>query len=74
MKPDEPVECQVEIWSTCIVLARGHRLRVDVQPTDGVGSAIYTHYNADYKAGATNAIYSGGSKASYLLVPIIPPK
>ena len=74
LKPDEPVECQVEIWPTCIVLAKGHRLRIDIQPQDGVGSAIYTHYNADYKAGSTNTIHSGGSKASYLLVPIIPPK
>ena len=57
-----------------IVLKKGHKLRVDIQPRDGVGSAPYTHYHADYNAGATNTIYSGGDKPSYLLLPIIPPK
>jgi predicted acyl esterase len=74
LEPDEPVECQIEIWPTSIVLQKGHQLRVDVQPRDGVGSAPYTHYHADYNAGATNSIYSGGDKPSYLLMPVIPPK
>ncbi len=74
LKPNEPVECQIEIWSTCIVLKKGHKLRLDVQPRDGVGSAPYTHYHGDYNVGAENSIYSGGDRASYLLVPIIPAK
>jgi uncharacterized protein len=74
LKPNEPVECQVEIWSTCIVLKKGHKLRLDVQPRDGVGSAPYTHYHGDYNVGAENTIYAGGDMASYLLVPIIPAK
>jgi putative CocE/NonD family hydrolase len=74
LTPNEPVECQVEIWATSIVLQKGHRLRVDVQSQDGVGTGIYTHYSADYKAGAQNSIHSGGKKESYLLVPVIPAK
>jgi uncharacterized protein len=74
LKPGEPVECQVEVWPTCIVLKQGHKLRLDIQPRDGVGSAPYTHYHADYNAGAENTIHAGGGKASYLLLPIIPPK
>ena len=74
LKPGEPVECQVEIWPTSIVLGKGHRLRLDIQPRDGVGSAPYTHYQADYNLGAENTIYAGGDKASYLLLPVIPPK
>jgi hypothetical protein len=74
LKPNEPVECQIEIWPTCIVLGKGHRLRVDVQPRDGVGSAPYTHYHADYNSGAENTIYSGGDKPSWILLPVIPPK
>jgi uncharacterized protein len=74
LKPNEPVECQVEIWPTSIVLQKGHRLRVDIQPKDGVGTSVYTHYHADYNAGAQNSLYSGGDKQSYLLVPVIPPK
>ena len=74
LTPNEPVECQIEIWPTCIVLAKGHRLRVDIQPRDGVGSAPYTHYHADYNSGAENTVYAGGDKPSYLLLPVISPK
>jgi predicted acyl esterase len=74
LKPNEPVELQIEIWPTSIVLGKGHKLRVDIQPRDGVGSAPYTHYHADYNAGAVNTIYSGGDRLSYLLLPVIPVK
>src|SRR5689334_1084608 len=74
LENNQPVEMQIEVWPTCIVLKKGHKLRVDVQPRDGVGSAPYTHYHADYNAGATNTIYSGGDKQSYITLPIIPAK
>jgi hypothetical protein len=74
LKPGEPVECRVEVWPTSIVLQQGHRLRIDIQPRDGIGAAPYTHYHADYNAGAENTLYAGGDMASYLLLPIIPPK
>ena len=47
---------------------------VQIPMRDGVGSAPYTHYHADYNAGAENTIYAGGDKASYLLLPVVPPK
>src|SRR5438094_2721839 len=71
LKAREPVRMEVEIWPTSMVFKRGHRIRLDVQPHDGIGSAPYTHYWADYDAGATNAIHAGGSRASYLLLPVI---
>jgi predicted acyl esterase len=71
LKPGEPVRVEVEIWPTCMVFKRGHHIRLDVQPRDGVGSAPYTHYAADYNTG-TNTIFAGGARASYLLLPIIP--
>jgi predicted acyl esterase len=74
LKPDEPVACDVEIWPTSMVFKKGHRLRLDIQPRDGVGSAPYTHYHGDYNAGAQNSIYTGGDSASYLLLPIVPPR
>ena len=74
LQPEEPVECQVEIWPTSMVFRKGHKIRLDIQPRDGVGSAPYTHYHADYNAGATNTVYSGGNKSSYLLLPIVPAK
>ncbi len=71
LKPGEVVQLQVEIWPTCMVFARGHRIRLDIQPRDGVGSAPYTHYSADYNTG-DNTIHLGGATASYLLLPVIP--
>jgi predicted acyl esterase len=74
LKPGEPVECHVEIWPTSIVLKKGNRLRLDIQPRDGLNAAPYTHYHADYNAGAENTLYAGGDMASYLLLPVIPAK
>lgn len=72
LTPGEPVECHVEIWPTCMVFKRGHRIRLDIQPRDGIGSAPYTHYPAAYNTGAQNTIHAGGSMPSHLLLPIIP--
>jgi len=73
LKPNEIVQVQVEIWPTSMVFKQGHRIRLDIEPRDGIGSAPYTHYHADYNDGE-NTIYSGGSKESFLLMPVIPPK
>jgi predicted acyl esterase len=73
LKADEVVRIDVEIWPTCMVFKKGHRIRLDIQPRDGVGSFPYTHYGADYNTG-TNVIHTGGSRASHLLLPVIPAK
>jgi predicted acyl esterase len=70
LKPGEKVELNVEIWPTCMVFGKGHRIRLDIQPRDGVGSAPYTHYSADYNTGQ-NTIYTGGATPSHLLLPVI---
>ena len=64
---------EVEIWPSSMMFKKGHRIRLDVQPRDGVGSVPYSHYSADYNTG-TNVLYTGGSRASHLLLPIIPGK
>ena len=38
------------------------------------GAAVYSSFSADYNAGATATIYSGGERPSYLLLPVIPKK
>ena len=70
----EVARLDVEIWPTSMVFGKGHRIRLDVAPRDGIGAAPYTHYHADYNAGAANTIYTGGTRASYLLLPVIPPR
>jgi putative CocE/NonD family hydrolase len=72
LQPGEIVRVEVEIWPTSMVFKKGHRIQLDVQPRDGVGSAHYMHYHADYNSG-TNTIHAGGGMASYLLLPVIPP-
>jgi len=72
LTPGEIVAVDVEIWPTSMVFKKGHRIRLDIQPRDGVGSQGYMHYHADYNTG-TNTIYAGGDQESYLLLPVIPP-
>ncbi len=73
LKPGEIVKVDVEVWPTSMVFKKGHRIRLDVQPRDGIGSQAYMHYHADYNTG-TNTIYSGGENESYLLLPVVPPR
>ena len=40
LTPGEIVQVEVEIWPTSMVFRKGHRIRLDVQPRDGVGSAV----------------------------------
>jgi hypothetical protein len=70
----EVVECQVEIWPTSMLFKKGHKLRLDISPADGVGTQHFTHFHADYNQGQTATIYSGGERPSYLLLPVIPAK
>ena len=74
LAPGAPVECEIEIWPACMVFGKGHRIRLDIQPRDGVGSTPYTHYPAAYNTGGLNTVHTGGGMASYLMLPIIPPK
>jgi len=74
LKPDEVVECEIEIWPACMVFRKGHRIRLDIQPRDGAGAAPYTHYPAAYNTGGHNTVYTGGDTPSYLLLPVIPAK
>ncbi|MDB5560527.1 MAG: Xaa-Pro dipeptidyl-peptidase peptidase family [Enterovirga sp.] len=71
LEPGEVVPVDVEIWPTSMVFKKGHRIRLDVQPRDGVGSQGYMHYHADYNVG-TNTVHAGGARAGYLLLPVIP--
>ena len=72
LEPDIPVECQIEIISTCIVLKKGHQLRVDIHAQDSAGSGNFTHFHADYNEEAVHTFYAGGAMNSYILLPIIP--
>ena len=63
--PEEWVKVEVEVWPTSMVYEKGTRIRLDVQPHDG------QHYFSAYHL-KNNTIYTGGDRASYVLLPVIP--
>ena len=65
------VRVKVEIRPTCVVSKAGHRIRLDMQPREGTGRAPFTHYCADYNVGQ-NTPFTGGDRASFLLLPVVP--
>ena len=67
LTPGEVVPIEVEIWATSMVFEAGSRIRLDVDAHDG------EHYFAAYNLG-DNTVYTGGDRASYLVLPIVPPK
>ncbi len=65
LTPGEVVPISIEIWATSMIFEAGHRIRLDVNAHDG------EHYFAAYNL-ANNSIYTGGERASYVVLPIIP--
>src|SRR3569623_108613 len=83
--PGEIYEVDVEIWPTSIVIPAGYRLALTIGGCDFarpeaqglmIGSGIFRHDDpADRPTdlfGGRNAIHTGGDRASYLLMPLIP--
>ncbi len=84
LKPGEIVEVDLEIWPASLSLPAGHRLALTVQGKDfersgetGVqkGSGWFLHDDprdrpTETFAGA-HTVYSGGERASYVLLPVI---
>jgi predicted acyl esterase len=68
------VEVEVELWPTTALIRKGNRIRLDVQPTDGVDHPSRHYYDETYHKGASNTIYIGPDHPSYLQLPVIPPK
>ena len=60
-----PVE--IDIWPTSMVFQKGSRIRLDVMPHDGARYFSVYHLK-------NNTLYLGGDRASYVLLPIVPPK
>ncbi|MGN6571343.1 MAG: CocE/NonD family hydrolase [Pseudolabrys sp.] len=85
--PGEVYEVDVEIWPTSIVVPAGYRLALTIAGQDFArpeaqgmmkGSGIFLHDDpADRPAdlfGGRNTVHTGGDRASYLLMPLIPPR
>jgi hypothetical protein len=85
VEPGEIYEVDVEIWPTSVVVPAGYRLALTIGGCDFArpeaqglmkGSGIFLHDDpADRPAemfGGRNAVHTGGDRASYLLMPLIP--
>jgi len=86
LKPGQVYEVDVELWPTCVVLPAGYRLALTIRGKDydyggppvktgpflmkGTGPFLHDHITENYKV----KVYGGGKKASYILLPIVPPK
>ena len=71
--PGEAVKLEVEILPMSALFKKGHRIRLDVQPWDDDPNTRFGHDNSSHWQGE-NSIHTGGDQASYLLLPVIPPK
>ena len=86
LKPGEVCEVDLEIWPASLSLPAGHRLALTLQGKDferegetGAqrGSGWFLHDDPRDRPlevfGGTHVVYSGGGRASYLLLPVLPP-
>lgn len=89
LKPGEVYEVDVEMWPTCVVLPAGYRLALTIRGKDfdyggppakvgpflmkGAGPFLHEDRPADIYGGKVT-IYGGGRYASWILLPIVPPK
>ena len=60
LKPGETVEVPDRDLADLHGVRERPPLRLDIQPRDGIGSAPYTHYHADYNAGAEHDLFGRG--------------
>jgi hypothetical protein len=81
LSPDEIYEVDVEIWPTTMVYPKGYRLVLTIMGKDfqfpGIAGRILHQHPSD-RGGpdfqGICSIYTGGDRASYVALPIIPQK
>jgi predicted acyl esterase len=70
---DAIVPVEVEIWPTCVVLERGHRLELEIGSQDDPRLAPFTHTDPKDRVQTGRVhIHTGGRYDSHLLLPRIP--
>ncbi|RFA13226.1 hydrolase [Subtercola boreus] len=68
----EIVPVEVALVPNVGKILKGQRIRVDIQPHDGVAHGLTHEYNPSYHDGATNRIHTGPDHPGYIQLPIIP--
>jgi predicted acyl esterase len=73
LRAGEIVPVEIEIIPNTGLVRKGQRIRLDVQPCNGVGHGARHAYDPAYHDGAHNTIYTGPRYPSYLQLPVVPP-
>ena len=68
----EVVPVDIEIIPNTARIAKGWRIRIDIQPYDGFGHGTRHAYDPTYHDGATNSLFTGPDHPSYVQLPIVP--
>jgi predicted acyl esterase len=75
LTPGEPVQVEIEIWATSIVLPAGSRLILDVAGAELPSSHFFHQDERDRppeRFAGTTTIHTGAGHGSRLLLPVIP--
>ncbi|MFG1605954.1 CocE/NonD family hydrolase [Actinoplanes sp. NPDC049265] len=71
LEPGQPVDVEIELTPTTGLVRRGQRIRVDVQPYDGVAHGMHHAYDPSYHDGARNTVHTGPGRLGYVQLPLI---
>jgi len=68
----ELVQVEIELIPNTGLIRKGQRIRVDIQPYDGVAHGMHHAYDPSYHDGATNTVYTGPGHVTYVQLPVLP--
>ncbi|MDA0364950.1 MAG: CocE/NonD family hydrolase [Chloroflexi bacterium] len=81
LTPGEPVELEVDLWSTSNLFQAGHRIRLDISssnfprfaPNANTGEAPFSFRpGEERRVVAENTVFVGGGHGSCVVLPVIP--
>lgn len=67
----EIVQIEVGLYPSTALIRKGCRLRIDIQPYTPAGLPVRA-YDPSYHVGATNTVYTGPDRPSYVQLPLVP--
>ncbi len=72
LKNGEIVPVEIALVPNVGKIRKGQRIRIDIQPHDGVAHGLTHEYDPSYHDGATNTIHTGPEHPGYVQLPVIP--
>ncbi|GJF34877.1 peptidase S15 [Kitasatospora sp. NE20-6] len=72
LRDGEVVPVEIELIPNTGLIRKGQRLRIDIQPYDGVAHGVHHAYDVNYHAGAVNTVHTGPGRVGYVQLPIVP--